>query len=250
MSSSSLELCAPTVMLSRQTCTMNVHEVPDQSVPDQNWSPCRYSWCECSKCTETGVFGWYWGCCLDAALRVEMCVKVKGSSDSTQMWSTSTNRKKWLKDDIKMSVWIAFPSVSGRQISPAPVLHWSLLVGVRIAPSAVCWVRCPAWCSVAGLNLLWDSDRADIFIGATMVSDSIPNTFGQEYNKPRSSLCTHAFHRRLKRSWHSCPRWVNAGNKTTVSMHQPQRRNVTTCMVRLKNSHIRKNPTQNGERQR
>ena len=35
----------------------------------------------------------------------------------------------------------------------------------------------------------------------------------------------------LKRSWHSCPRWVNIGNKNTPSMHHPRRRNVTTLMV-------------------
>ena len=38
----------------------------------------------------------------------------------------------------------------------------------------------------------------------------------------------------LKRSWHSCPRPVNDGNKITPSMHHPQRRNVTTSMVGLK----------------
>ena len=54
----------------------------------------------------------------------------------------------------------------------------------------------------------------------------------------------------LKRSWHSCPRWVNASNKNTPSMHHPQRQNVTTSMVGLKNSHIGKNLTQNGEPQR
>ena len=49
---------------------------------------------------------------------------------------------------------------------------------------------------------------------------------------------------RLKRSWRSCPRWVNAGNKNTPSTHHPRRRNVTTLMVGLKNGHIRKNLTQ------
>ena len=49
----------------------------------------------------------------------------------------------------------------------------------------------------------------------------------------------------LKRSWRSCPRWLNAGNKYTPSMHHPRRRNVTTWMVGLKkNGHIRKNLTQ------
>ena len=47
----------------------------------------------------------------------------------------------------------------------------------------------------------------------------------------------------LKRSWRSCPRRVNAGNKNTPSLHQ----NVTTSMVGLKSGHIRKNLTQNGE---
>ena len=49
---------------------------------------------------------------------------------------------------------------------------------------------------------------------------------------------------RLKRSWRSCPRPVNAGNKNTPSTHHPRRRNVTTLMVGLKNGHIRKNLTQ------
>ena len=47
-----------------------------------------------------------------------------------------------------------------------------------------------------------------------------------------------------------CPRRVNASNKNTSSMHHPRRRNVTTSVVGLKNGHIRKNLTQNGEPQR
>ena len=55
----------------------------------------------------------------------------------------------------------------------------------------------------------------------------------------------------LKRSWRSCPRPVNAGNKSTLSMHLPRRRNVTTSVVELKkNSHICKILTQYGEPQR
>ena len=45
----------------------------------------------------------------------------------------------------------------------------------------------------------------------------------------------------LKRSWRSCPRRVNAGNKNTPSTHHPRR--WTTLMVGLKNSHICKNLT-------
>ena len=39
---------------------------------------------------------------------------------------------------------------------------------------------------------------------------------------------------KLKRPWRSCPRWVNAGNKNTPSMHHAWRLNVTTSMVGLK----------------
>ena len=55
---------------------------------------------------------------------------------------------------------------------------------------------------------------------------------------------------RLERSW--CPylRWVNVSNKNTPSMHHPQRRNVTTSVVGLKNDHMHKNLTQNCEPQR
>ena len=38
--------------------------------------------------------------------------------------------------------------------------------------------------------------------------------------------------------------------KNTPSTHHPQRRNVTTLMVGLKNGHKRKNLTQSGEPQR
>ena len=75
------------------------------------------------------------------------------------------------------------------------------------------------------------------------------NSLGWEY-KPRSSLCTHALHHThtLKRSWHSCPRWVNAGNKNAPSMHLPWRWNVTISMVGFKkNGHTCKNFTENGE---
>ena len=44
----------------------------------------------------------------------------------------------------------------------------------------------------------------------------------------------------LKRSWRSCPRRVNAGNKNTPSTHHPRRRNVTNLMVGLK----KRSPTQ------
>ena len=54
----------------------------------------------------------------------------------------------------------------------------------------------------------------------------------------------------LKWSWHSCPRYVNAGNKNIPSMYHLGRRSVTTSIVGLKNGHIRKNVTQNGEPQR
>ena len=38
----------------------------------------------------------------------------------------------------------------------------------------------------------------------------------------------------LKRSWYSCPRRLNAGNKNTPNMHDPRRQNVTTSMVGFK----------------
>ena len=54
----------------------------------------------------------------------------------------------------------------------------------------------------------------------------------------------------IKRFWHSCPRRVNASNKNTTSIQHPWRWNVTTSVVGLKNGHIRKSLTQNGEPQR
>ena len=72
------------------------------------------------------------------------------------------------------------------------------------------------------------------------------SSFGWEY-KLRSSRCIHVCipSHGLQRSWHSCPRWVNASNKKTPSMHHPWRQNVTTSMVGLKNGHKCKNLAQN-----
>ena len=56
---------------------------------------------------------------------------------------------------------------------------------------------------------------------------------------------------KLKRSWHSRLRWVNAGNKNTHSMHHAQRWNVTTSKAgwQKKAGHIWRNLTPNGEPQ-
>ena len=54
----------------------------------------------------------------------------------------------------------------------------------------------------------------------------------------------------LKRSWRSCPRRVNAGNKNTPSTHHPRRRNVTTLMVGLKKATYAKISPKSGEPQR
>ena len=55
---------------------------------------------------------------------------------------------------------------------------------------------------------------------------------------------------RLKRSWHSCPRWVNASNKNTPSMHHPQRWNVTYLNEWIKKRSHMENLIQIGESQR
>ena len=63
-----------------------------------------------------------------------------------------------------------------------------------IAQSLGCWARCPARCSVTGSTLLWASAQ-DFFLGVNMGLTPFPrNSFCWEYT-PRSSLCTHAFHR-------------------------------------------------------
>ena len=67
------------------------------------------------------------------------------------------------------------------------------------------------------------------------------NSFGWEY-KPRSSLCTHAFHRTDSKDpdVHVLDGWMPA-TKNTPSTHHPRRRNVTTLMVGLKKrSHTQK----------
>ena len=47
-------------------------------------------------------------------------------------------------------------------------------------------------------------------------------------------MCTCIPSHGLKKSLHSCPRGMNAGNKNTPSVLHPRRRNVTTSMVGFK----------------
>ena len=103
----------------------------------------------------------------------------------------------------------------------------------------VCWSCCPAWCSI-----MFHPPLGRIFLvngisllELTWVLTPFPHySFGWEY-KPRSvDTCIPLL--RLQRSWHSCPRQVNAGNKNTPSMHLPRKWNVTTSMVGLRNGHI------------
>ena len=62
----------------------------------------------------------------------------------------------------------------------------------------VCWARCPAWCSVVGSILLWGEffQKRRFFPWSSngfWLHSRKKTSFGWEY-KPRSSLCTHAFH--------------------------------------------------------
>ena len=116
--------------------------------------------------------------------------------------------------------------------------------GARIAQSVMCWAL---WCGVAGLNFLCASNRGDFSLGVNMIYGSIsPKLFRMitSIDWDLSSPCTHAFHRRLKRSLHSCPRRVNSSKKpkpkqSTPSMHHPRRWNMTISVVGLKTwSHV------------
>ena len=117
----------------------------------------------------------------------------------------------------------------------------------------VCWARCPAQCSIAGSNLLW----AEFFPEGGIFPwswhgfwlRSPPNSFGWEY-KPRSCLCTHAFHRNDSKDpdIHALDGWMLA---TKHTQHAPSMK--TECDYLngwIKNSHIRKNLTQNDEPQK
>ena len=63
-----------------------------------------------------------------------------------------------------------------------------------IAQSVVCWVHCPAQCSVTCSTLLCALVQGIFPLELAWVLTPFPrNSFGWEC-KPRSSLCTHAFH--------------------------------------------------------
>ena len=71
-----------------------------------------------------------------------------------------------------------------------------------------------------------------------MGSDSSPPKLSDK-SINQSLICAHM---QPKKSWHSCVRWVNAGNKNTPSMHHPWRQNVTTSMVLIKRSYTKISP--------
>ena len=98
--------------------------------------------------------------------------------------------------------------------------------------------------SVAGSILLWGHFPVEgIFpLELTWVQTPFPKKTLSDESTYRGLVCARVhFIARLKRSWRSCPRRVNAGNKNTPSTHHPRRRNVTTLMVGLKKrSHTQK----------
>ena len=70
--------------------------------------------------------------------------------------------------------------------------------------------------------------------------------FPEQFQSVHACVPSHG----LKRSWYSCPWWVNASNKNTPSAHHPGRPEVTTSLVGLKNGLILKNLIKNCESQR
>ena len=87
---------------------------------------------------------------------------------------------------------------------------------------------------MAELNLLWASGKRGYFpLELTWsLTPFLQNSFRWEY-RLRSSLQTCIPSHIVKKSWHSCPRQVDAGNKNTPSMRRPKRRNMTTSVVGL-----------------
>ena len=117
---------------------------------------------------------------------------------------------------------------------------------------AVCWARCLACCTIMASILLgqYFFQWRGFFPWSIMGFDSIPPKLSCE-NINWGLVCyTCIPSHRLKRSWCSCPRWVNAGNKNT--QHAPSTK--TECDYLngwiKKKDHIRKNLTQSGEPQR
>ena len=98
------------------------------------------------------------------------------------------------------------------------LVPWS---GGRNSSVGSAWARCPQH---HGFDppLGTFSGRGDFSLGVNMGSNSIPpkNSFGWEY-KPRSSLCTHAFHRTDSKDpdVHVLDGWMPATKKHT--QHAP-----------------------------
>ena len=97
------------------------------------------------------------------------------------------------------------------------------------------------------LSLWW---RGFFPLELTWVLTPFPKTLSDE-SINRGLVCTHMMHSIAQtQKILTCPRQVNADNRNATSMHHPQRQNVTISMAELKNGHICKNLTKNGEPQR
>ena len=93
---------------------------------------------------------------------------------------------------VKHSSWLT----EGRFFFPSPWSTISKPCWGWNSSLVVCRAHCPAWCSVMGSIVFWGkffSGRGFFPLELTWVLFP-KNSFGWEY-KPRSSLCTHAFHR-------------------------------------------------------
>ena len=126
------------------------------------------------------------------------------------------------------------------------VYHLTCVMNCYNLSSSECFSPC-LYCKCLFQFVLW----GDFSLRVIMGSDSIPpNSFGWEY-RPRSSLCTHAFHHTDSKDpdIHVLDVWMPV-KKITPNIHHLWRQNMTTWMVELKNGHIRKKFTQNGEPQR
>ena len=113
----------------------------------------------------------------------------------------------------------------------------------------VCWARWPAWCSVVE-SFFPVEGIFSLRVNMGFLTPFPQNSYGFEY-KPRPSLCTHAFHRK---DWKDPDVHVLEGKKFRRQKHTRHAQSTKTeCDYLngwiLKNSHIRKNLTQNDEPQ-
>ena len=120
--------------------------------------------------------------------------------------------------------------------------------GARIAQSVVCWASCTAWCSAVDSIFLWASGRGDFSLGVNMGSDSISQNTLSDESINRDLVWAQMHSITWTQNILTFMSWMGECWRQKHIKHAPPTKTEYDYLNGwIKNGHIRKNLTQNGE---